>query len=542
MNLLLSTSRGIVSYEEETRSFRRVLPELTETYGISWTPDGQQLLVACTTGHGHRLTFDDLDGYARSEVGTIFCGASHSLECLSAPHQIHCVNDTYLMIANTGRNAVVKMRLDDFCMSTHRIDDVFWDRFDPLGKQGSHINSVFHQGDTVYMVAHNFQKGTKIYALSWPAIHVKQIWSFVVGGMHNVACLDGRLLVCDSLHGCLVDALTGSTVWSNGGIGMTRGLAANDRYVFVGESSYATRDQRANSSGGIWVLERGTFRAVEYLEIPGVGGVNEIRITDDADRCHHGHPLRRVLEGGPRTPVVASCADERINRPMARLHADGWRVVSGVLSTVDVCEPAQLEAKTDELLLLVQASAHCHPAMGATFTFAPTLVEGHASVFIDYQGPGDTWMVAGMIRRTAKGTSASIWINAETWQLVSEISLDDAEGARGRQADSTAPGSEWAVRLLKGVVDSWSGRNPVFPNEAGEYAVVLQRNREACVLNVNGRDVLQVEIGTRESGYGGGCGIRLSGRGIAVSHMVTPSMQPPSLCGPPVGQAANCSK
>lgn len=492
MNLLVSTSCGVVRFKDSPRSLYSVLPQSRETYGISWTPNGEHLLVACTSGRGHALSFDDLAGYARSEVGTVVCNGAHSPECLSAPHQLHCVDNTYVLVANSGRNAIAKMRLDDWCMSLHRVDTVYWDRFDPTGMPGLHLNSVYHNHNTVYAVAHNFQRGSRVYALSWPQLEVRNTWHYAVGGMHNVSVLDNRLLTCDSLNGCLVDALTGETVWSNGGTGMTRGLAASQNRIYVGSSAFASRETRANTSGGIWVLDRSTFSPLEYIVLSELGGVNEVRIADGGDACHHGEALVHVPQGSPLPTPDVLPPDALIDSATQDLHRHGWRVVSGSLPPAGDCSHQVFEAATDSGLVVVQASAHCQPELAAHVRFQDGVQGTHASLVLEYEGPGDTSMVAGMLRRTPQGLLACIWRHSGRWDCLASHVVPESTAA-----------------------------------SLAEYRVEFARTAEQYVLQVAGAPTLKAAASGPPPQPSGSVGVRLSGPGVSISDIRCLTRHPP---------------
>jgi hypothetical protein len=494
LTMLVSTSRGIVRYDERTRSLQSVLPNIRETYGISWTPDGTKLVVACTSGGSdHALSFDDLAGYARSEVGTLVCNGTSSPGCLSAPHQIACIDGTYTLVANSGRNAIAKMRLDDWCVSMHRVDDVYWDRFDPSGKPGLHLNSVYYKDGVAYAVAHNFHRGSRVFALSWPSLAVVQSWHFSVGGMHNVALLDGRLLVCDSLNGCVVDALTGATVWANGATGMTRGLAASEDRLYIGCSAYADRDSRANSSGGIWVLDRATFEPIEYVVLSELGGVNEIRLTNGGDSCHHGFPLAHHLSGSDLPSPDVLPPEKQINRTVQAFHQQGWRVVSGTPDEHVPLAAASMRACEDGLVV-AHVSAHCQSEISGTFVFADGAREVHASLVVDYRGPGDTCLVAGMLRRTDHSLIASIWEHAGAWNCLASVPLP-----------------------------------PESTESQTAYHVTFRRLEGQYLLAVNGEVCLRAPAAISDAMVSGSVGARLSGPGVTVRDLATASPTPPAI-------------
>lgn len=478
MILLVTTSRGVVRYDHVAGTVCH-LPHLARhCYGLSWTPSSR-MVIACPRGAGHVPAFNDLAGYAVSEVGTLLCDGRHSPPMLSAPHQVTCVDDTYALVANTGRNALATVRLDDWTLLNRRFDDVMWDRFDPSGRPGLHLNSVFFRDGVVYAVAHNFLRGSRVFEASWPDLAVQREWGFPVGGMHNAAVLDGRLVVCDSLNGCLVDALTGATLWANGRTGMTRGLAASSEHIFVGHSSFAERNLRANTSGGIWILDRATFAEIAFVPLTGFGGVNEIRIADLPDACHHGHPLASTPGGGEERMVCPQGPEALGKIAMRHMHLRGWRIVYG-----DIAATASFATGTGSIgvrgeggLLLVNMQRGIGDACEAIFDFKAAEAEANAALVVGYRGPGDTNMYAGIVRKTAEGMLASIWEQAGAWTCLACVGLQEAA--------------------------------------AGVYGVRLTLRDGELALAVDGSDVLRVPLTTTAVGRGW-CGIRINRPGPVV--------------------------
>lgn len=482
MILLVTTSRGLVRYDHGAGTVCHLPHHARHCYGLSWTPAGDRMVIACPRGAGREPTFDDLAGYAVSEVGTLLCNGRHSPPLLSAPHQLTCVDETYALVANTGRNALATVRLDDWTLLNHRFDDVLWDRFDPSGQPGLHLNSVFFLDGVVYAVAHNFQRGSRVFEAAWPALTVRREWAFPIGGMHNAAVLDGRLVVCDSLSGCLVDAWTGVTLWSNGRAGMTRGLAASTEHIFVGHSSFAERNARANTGGGIWVLDRLSLETVGFLPLEGFGGVNEIRIADLPDACHHGHPLRYVLDGGEEQTVGLQGKDAFAKAATRNMHLRGWRIISGsIAATASFAKGmGSVAARGDEGVLLVNMRRDLGHDHEATFDFTAADAEANAALVAGYHGPGDSGMYVGMVRKTAEGMLASIWQATSTWTCLGCVALQEA------------------VRPI--------------------YRVRFTLRQEEIVLAVDGSDVLRVPLTGEAKDNAGWCGIRINRPGPVVRH------------------------
>ena len=124
---------------------------------------------------------------------------------------------------------------------------------------------------------------------------------------HNVWPLeDGRILVCDSMHGRLVDVASGEAAWECAdAAAFTRGLACAGDFVYVGKSAQAVPAKRATSDGGVWVVDRRTWKLADFIPMPRAGTVHEVRVVDGCDECHHGRPLLELPSTDPGAAAEA---------------------------------------------------------------------------------------------------------------------------------------------------------------------------------------------------------------------------------------------
>lgn len=233
----------------------------------------------------------DLATYATSEQGYLTIGKETTWKFLSAPHQILWVDDT-IVVTNTGRNALTRLAPRDHSIIQYRYDAALWDRLSTASFDGAHINSLFRKGDALYAVAHNFNRGSYILELDWPTLEEKERRRVRdATGIHNLWIDEtGRFIACDSNNGSLIDANTSETLWYGRSGGYTRGLAATDEAILVGHSEISPRASRRFSETGLWVLDR-NFRMLDYQYLGHFGAVQDIRIVDVPDLCHHGKPL-----------------------------------------------------------------------------------------------------------------------------------------------------------------------------------------------------------------------------------------------------------
>jgi hypothetical protein len=206
---------------------------------------------------------------------------------LIQPHQIEWIEDKVL-VTNTGRNCLSVF--DDHGKFCHDIyfNEVRWD--DKNGKRsGNHFNSVHRIGERIFVVAHNYSRPSEIWELSWPELQIIHTIETSASWAHNIWSCEWGLLICNSKQRSLYDAISGKNIWQAGEeITITRGLAASEDYIFVGQSNYAERKERYWKSGGIWVIDRKTLKTLDRICLPGSGDVQEIRLVDIPDDCHNG--------------------------------------------------------------------------------------------------------------------------------------------------------------------------------------------------------------------------------------------------------------
>src|SRR5215510_10866827 len=165
MYLLISTPRFLVGYDTISKKTEILESGRGNYYGITWNPAGSDLIVSHSALDGATLV--DLATYANSEVGFLTFSGQPTWPFLSAPHQILWVDDM-IVVTNTGRNALTKVNPSDHSIIQRRYDAVLWDRLTPTSHDGAHLNSLFYFDGTLYVVAHNFTKGSYILELDWP--------------------------------------------------------------------------------------------------------------------------------------------------------------------------------------------------------------------------------------------------------------------------------------------------------------------------------------------------------------------------------------
>jgi len=183
---------------------------------------------------------------------------------LIQPHQIEWVEDK-ILVTNTGKNCISVFDEDGILCRDVYLNEIKWDDKDK-GRLGNHFNSVHRDGDRIYLVAHNYDKPSDVWELTWPDLEIVETKVTQAAWAHNVWIGEHGMVICNSKHGTLYEVQSGEIIWDSGEKGiMTRGLAVTDDYLFVGRSMYSERKTRAWKTGGLWIIDRKTLKTIEKI-------------------------------------------------------------------------------------------------------------------------------------------------------------------------------------------------------------------------------------------------------------------------------------
>ena len=270
MHLLICTPLHIFVFDPATSQITTLRSGDGYYYGITFK-DG----TIVTTHSGGYLQY--FNSHARSWLTT---------NQLVQPHQAEWV-DGNILVANTGMNCLSIFNADGlFCRNVF-LNSIHWDDKNK-NRKGNHFNSVHRVADQIYLVAHNYERPSVVWILSWPELEIIGQNATRAGWAHNIWIGEWGTVICDSKNGGLHEVLSGKTIWkTKERTLMTRGLAVSEDYVFVGRSLCSENKDRYWKDGGIWILDRKSFQLVDTIIFPGIGDVREIRLVGVQDACHN---------------------------------------------------------------------------------------------------------------------------------------------------------------------------------------------------------------------------------------------------------------
>jgi hypothetical protein len=428
---LVTTTAHLVAVDLESRAVLPLESHRGEYYGISWFAGADELV--CSHSGLNNADLVDIASYADSEKGWISAGTFNSRRFLSQPHQICCAGDGRVVCTNTGRNVITV--LDPARPNTYQeagLTEARWDRLSPEQAIGDHLNSVFLRGDRLFVIAHRHSKGSALGTFSYPELELLSIEPLDARtGLHNIWITgEGQRISCHSDAGSLIDLDARAALWESGAGGFTRGLAAGDDFVVVGDSRKSGRDLRRSSMSGLWLLDRRTWRTVDYICLGPFGCVNEVRLLDVPDHAHHGIPfagLDRLLDRGPWQAPAQALAIERLESARLAHQAQAlWSGYDQTLGSPETLPDGARRAGQDSLCLALCHREPSPPSLSFDYALDAQPGTAHVSAVLGYAGTGNDTNMAALLQPTGPSEAAlSAWRHdGKEWSRLPDIDID----------------------------------------------------------------------------------------------------------------------
>ena len=292
MKLLVGTSKALIMIDDS--GVHEIDRYGGQFYGVTW--DDKQIIVSCkgSKAHGTFLRYYD---HSFNKI------KDFKSNTINDVHQIAMDKKNGLWVTSTGRNSLVLVNGKE-CKEI---------KIGRRRRDINHINSVWVDGDSLWLCFHNKWKSPHNYESEfrkYPAtkdINVaRPLKEIKVGrGCHNVYEKDGYLFLCSSNQYSfmkydletseIVNTLNttklnifGKTYWH------CRGLAYDGKYFYVGLSLHARREIRHDVEiGGIMVVDE-NLKLVSLISLEKIGQVNEIRCLDKPDFAHNGRKYENM--------------------------------------------------------------------------------------------------------------------------------------------------------------------------------------------------------------------------------------------------------
>jgi hypothetical protein len=434
-----------------------------EYYGVTWRPNARELILSHSMLDNNALK--DITSYAQSEVGVISEGAFTSQPFLSQPHQIVFSSDNRIVCTNTGRNSIsiYDTARPTLLQETRIPGSARWDRLSTDDAPGDHLNSLFEKNNVLYAIAHRHTKGSALATFSFPDLELLSLEPIKNRtGIHNIWVTDdGQRIACHSDAGALIDLNTESAVWESGSEIYTRGLAASADFVLVGESQKTGRASRRHSLSGLWLLDRKTWRALDYFCLGAYGAVHEVRLLSVADEAHHGHPFAGIDTLLMRDQRNVIAAERLAASVRARVLRKSWAAFHLTCGSPAPRETNGQAARPDDLCLLIQRPENrAKNKLDFSYSLDHPAGQSHVAV-IAYRGHGgDSDMDALLIQRVGEADATiSRWNHdGRSWTGLAETAIANIPLTGSIRFKRTSDGVELYIdgrRILGDLLDGF---------------------------------------------------------------------------------------
>jgi hypothetical protein len=424
---LVSTCNYLLAVHLETKTVQIIENHRSEYYGISWFRDATDLSLS-HSGLDNNLLINISD-YAQSERGWISTGNVNSRKVLSQPHQILCTPDGRIICTNTGRNCITM--LDHKSPDSYqeiKFNDNRWDRPSINEVHGDHLNSIFLYLDKLYILGHGHNKGSKLFTVSYPNLELLETQSLKnITGLHNIFVNnDGQKISCNSNIGGLIDIEPNghSTLWRSGNNGYTRGLAATIDYIVIGESEQSTREKRPHSWSGLFIVDRKTWKTLDYISLGPYGNVHEVRLADTEDLAHHEGKFQGL------ELLLSNSLPEKINLEKikhsneAYYKAYKWKDYQIILGNFISNKNNQYEVEENDLCIAILKNNSYPSAIEFNYELYAK-PNSHISAITNYFGNGDdSKMIALLMHWNGQSASLTPYIHdGKAWKSLNDLAI-----------------------------------------------------------------------------------------------------------------------
>lgn len=363
-------------------------------FGISWTPDGKELILGHDPGQADAAEYSEVD-LLRRESGRLSIGNRYVEIQLASPHQLTATPDGRVMIANTSRNALTVLQPDG---AYHHVwfDEYQWDRYSSGGEEGSHFNSVFWRNDRIWILAHNHRRGSYALEVEDQTFKIVRRLDTLFRGCHNLWVTADDVLTLASLTGELRSMITGDVLWSSGdGTSMSRGLAVGKDHILIGDSDRASRVDRNMAGGGVYIVDRPTMKTIDFIDFGYNGGTSEVRLLGEADECHTMPPFSGEIpiDWVLTRKQAQTRREAKLTRYAGRLDPADWNLLEGSPTS----EGGDITIEPDYFALATLKRACRDGEVTAEICFEPTPKIQQVGLVARHNGPRDTRMYLAMM-------------------------------------------------------------------------------------------------------------------------------------------------
>jgi len=199
-------------------------------------------------------------------------------------HQIQCHNNKLYVVCAEKENVLI------YNLNNLREPPQIW-RPGQI-KPGSYPNTLYFDDKHLYILCHNLGHNVS-RVLQYHIHNLKFAGEFMLHHMkcHNIFAMQKKMWYCASEDSCIGTFDNSDTIQIPTGQ-FVRGVARDEKFLFIGDSEKSERSLRWQGDGRILVYDIQNKVFVDQAYLPDCGQIHEIRLTNKKDLCHNSGESR----------------------------------------------------------------------------------------------------------------------------------------------------------------------------------------------------------------------------------------------------------
>mgnify|MGYP000212246244 CR=1 FL=1 len=283
-DIIFSTSTGVFIYISSIKKLIKILSG--KYYGLTKWEDWWIATRSNNKGHRDHLMNNRISDLIQFKLDHNYKIIEWKNIMFGIPGEVHQIDiyDKTLYIPHTDFNQVLTIDIDLLQKRKLPIslkDDLIYS-IEIQSNLSSHINSIYINTESIYIVAHNFtmytQKLSELIILD-KDLKQKEI-SLAAHSAHNIVKIKEDIFYCDSNNKLLYK--NKKSIFK--GEKLLRGLSITDKEIYVGGSDICFEQRlRYAANPTIYGLDQMDYSLINEIEVKNIGDLYEIRQLNNID-------------------------------------------------------------------------------------------------------------------------------------------------------------------------------------------------------------------------------------------------------------------
>jgi len=282
ISIIFSTSKGVFILDTRKNICKQILKG--KFYGITKHNDFFFFARLGTNGKRDFPTNNRVSEICYSKISD-YKITNLKIALFGIPAEIHQIESLAgnLTFPHTGYNQILSIPFADIYKSNTPLKIALCNSIELELNKFSHLNSIFHQNDKLYLIAHNYT--TKTDKLSDLIIfntktNKQELINLNAHSAHNIYINENNeRIYCDSNNKKLIK--NKKVIFESDKL--LRGLSVTEKNIFVGGSDISFNDyKRFSSNSSIYILNKDGNMQTEFI-FDEIGDIYEIRQLDEKE-------------------------------------------------------------------------------------------------------------------------------------------------------------------------------------------------------------------------------------------------------------------